>query len=216
MRPFIILFLMFLFKISNGQDTIRHYEFGSTLVTFNPIISPDYFAPDRPDIELINGLFFRYSKKRLGLRALLSYSENYKSYNSPSGWSDGFSGDLNNKDFRIGLGGQFSIPKHKDWLYTFIDLSYRNLFSTGHRYGGISGSNDKFTKTANGLDSFFGLGFKIKTFRNIYLSPESGYNICYKLVTSKSTSMTFGQTQKSNYTETIGNPYLKLHLSAKF
>lgn len=210
-----ILTFMFLFQISNGQDTIRRFEFGSTLVTINSFNNNYYFAPDRPSFELINGLFFRYTKKRLGLRLHTSYTDNSTSYATPAGWSDGSSGDINNKDFRIGVGGQFSLLKHKEWFYTFLDLSYRNVFSTGHYYEGIGGDNERFSKTANGFDCFLGLGFKIKTIKHVYLSPELGYFLSSKFV-NQTTNNYWGQTSKFNYSEGNLNPVIKLHLTVKF
>jgi hypothetical protein len=211
-----ILTFVFLFQISNGQDTIRRFEFGSTLVTINSFNTDHYFAPDRPSFEFINGLFFRYTKKRLGLRLHASYTDNSTSYATPAGWSDGSAGDINNKDFRIGVGGQFSLLKRKEWFYTFLDLSYRNVFSTGHYYGGLWGANERFSNTANGFDCFLGLGFKIKTIKNVYLSPELGYFIANKFVSKTTTDMSFGQTSKYNYNETDIHPALKLHLTVKF
>jgi hypothetical protein len=217
MKKLTIIFgFMFLFQISNGQDTIRRFEFGSTLVTVNSFNTNYNVAPDRPSVEFINGLFFRYTKKRLALRIHASYTENSNTFASPTGVADGASGDNNNKDIRIGIGGQFSIIKRKEWFYTFLDLSYRNVFSTGHYYGGFGGANDRFSSTANGLDCFFGLGFKIKTIKNVYLSPELGYYISNKFVSKTTTDMSWGQTSKSNSIDVHINPVLKLNLTVKF
>ena len=211
-----IFAFMFLFQISNGQDTIRRFEFGSTLVTVNSFNTNYQVAPDRPSVEFINGLFFRYTKKRLGLRIHASYTENSNTFASPVGVADGASGDNNNKDIRIGIGGQFSIIKRKEWFYTFLDLSYRNVFSTGHYYGGFGGANDRFSSSANGLDCFLGLGFKIKTIKNVYLSPEMGYYISNKFVSKTTTDMSWGQTSKSNSIDVHVNPILKVNLTVKF
>jgi hypothetical protein len=208
---------MFFVQISNGQDSIRHFEFGSTLVTVNSFHTDDNnTAPDRPSAEFINGVFFRYTKKRLGLRIHASYTENSNTFASPIGVADGASADNNNKDIRIGIGGQFSIIKHKEWFYTFLDLSYRNVFSTGHYYGGIGGANDRYSSTANGMDCFLGLGFKIKIIKNVYLSPEVGYFISNKFVNKTTTDMSWGQSTKYNYNETDVHPAAKLHLTVKF
>ena len=211
-----IFAFMFLFQISNGQDTIRRFEFGSTLVTVNSFNTNYQVAPDRPSVEFINGLFFRYTKKRLGLRIHASYTENSNTFASPVGVADGASDDNNNKDIRIGIGGQFSIIKRKEWFYTFLDLSYRNVFSTGHYYGGFGGANDRFSSSANGLDCFLGLGFKIKTIKNVYLSPEMGYYISNKFVSKTTTDMSWGQTSKSNSIDVHVNPILKVNLTVKF
>ena len=205
-----ILTFILTFHMSKGQDTIRRFEFGSTLITINSFNTNYHSAPDRPSFEFINGLFFRYTKKRLGLRLHASYTDNSTSYAT-----DTSSGDINNKDFRIGVGGQFSLLKRKEWFYTFLDLSYRNVFSTGHYYGGIGGANESFSKTANGFDCFLGLGFKIKTVKYVYLSPELGCLISNKFVNQTTTNY-WGQTSKSNNIDVNLSPILKLHLTVKF
>ncbi len=210
-----ILTFILTFQISKGQDTIRHFEFGSTLITINSFNTNYHSAPDRPSFEFINGLFFRYTKKRLGLRLHTSYTENSASYATPVGSPDPSSGDINNKDFRIGVGGQFSLLKRKDWFYTFLDLSYRNVFSTGHYYGGITGANESFSKTANGIDGFLGLGFKIKAIKYVYLSPELGFLVSNKFV-NQTTDNYLGQTLKSNNIDVNISPIIKLHLTVKF
>jgi hypothetical protein len=207
---------MFIVQISNGQDSIRRFEFGSTLVTINSFNTNYYFAPDRPSVEFINGVFFRFTKKRVGLRLHASYTDNSATFASPIGVADGASGDIDNKGIRIGVGGQYSILKRKEWLYTFLDLSYQNVFSTGHYYGGIAGSSDKFSRTSNGFDSFLGLGFKIKTIKHVYLSPEFGFLCSTKFVNQTSTPLSGGQTSKSNNIDVNLNPILKLHLTVKF
>ncbi len=210
-----ILTIILTFHMSKGQDTIRRFEFGSTLITINSFNTNYYSAPDRPSFEFMNGLFFRYTKKRLGLRLHASYTDNSTSYATLSGVPESSSGDINNKDFRIGVGGQFSLLKRKDWFYTFLDLSYRNVFSTGHYYGGIGGANESFSKTANGFDGFLGLGFKIKTIKYVYLSPELGCLISNKFV-NQTTNNYLGQTLESNNIDVNLSPILKLHLTVKF
>jgi len=209
-----ILTFLFLFQISDGQDTVRHFEFGSTLITVNSFNTDNYFERDRPPVEFINGLFFRYTKKRFGLRVHASYSDNFTSYDDNAFSNDPSSGDSDNKDFRIGVGGQRTLLKRKEWFYTFLDLSYRNVFSTGHSSGG--GASDKFSRVSNGFDCFFGLGFKIKTLKNVYLSPEFGSYSSTKFINQKSTSMYYNQSIKYSYSETILKLAIKLHLTVKF
>ena len=106
--------------------------------------------------------------------------------------------------------------KRKEWFYTFLDLSYRNVFSDGHQYGGYVGANNKFSRTSNGFDSFLGLGFKIKTIKHVYLSPEIGYFCSTKFVNQTTTSLNSGQSTKFNYSEIDLTPLMKLHLTVKF
>ena len=217
MRKLITLSIFILFvQISSGQDTIRHFEFGLTLLTVNSFRPNNSLAFDRPQIEYINSLFIRYNKKRLGFRAQAGYSEYSLSFSSPPKTADGAGSDVYSKDLRIGIGGQFSILKNKDWIYTCLDLSYRNVFSTGHFRGGITGANDKLTFSSNGLDSFLGLGFKIKVFKNLFLSPEIGYYSSTKFVNKTTTSLKSEQFSRDNYFETNIDPTVKLHLLFKF
>jgi hypothetical protein len=212
-----VLVILFACLLCKSQDSLRRFEFGSTLVTINSFSSEFYAAPDRPAAEYLNGLFFRYNINRIAFRAHASYSENAASYASSAGWSDGTSGDVINKDLRIGVGVQYSLLKRKEWLYTFFDLSYRNLYSTGHQYGGIWGANERYTSTANGFDIFAGFGLKIRTLKNVFLSPEMGYYSSAKIVNKSSTQLVSGKTSQGNYNEVnINAPVLKLHLTVRF
>jgi hypothetical protein len=212
----VITALLFVIQILKGQDSIRRYEFGSTLITFQSFNTTCLFAPNRPPYELMNGLFFRYNMKRVSLRAHSSYSEYATAYASPPEWMDAISGDVSSKDFRIGLGVQLTVLKKKEWLYTFADMSYRNVFATGHEYGGFSGANDSYSKTSNGIDNFIGFGFKLKTCRNIFISPELGYIISGMKVNHRATSLTTGKTTRTSYTNIDATTLVKLHLTAKF
>ena len=113
------------------------------------------------------------------------------------------------------MGGQYALLKHKNWFYTFVDVAYRNVFSTGHFYGGIAGASDQFSRTSNGLDSFVGLGLKLKVLKHVYLSPEVGHYLSYKLSDETSTSMRTGQVLKYNYSESNLNIAMKLHLTVQ-
>jgi hypothetical protein len=212
----IILAFVSLFQTAKGQDTIKHFEFGSTIITVNSLNTTSYFARDKAPVEFINGLFFRYTNKRFGFRAHASYSENYCVYATPANWSDGSSGEIHNREFRIGIGGQYTLLKKKDWFYTLADLSFRTVFADGFNYGGFSGASDSFSSKAKGLDSFLGLGFKIKTFKNVYLSPEIGYNISCGFINYSTTSLTSGKKSNTDFVNVNINPIAKLHLSVRF
>ena len=231
MRTFIpILPFMILVKISSGQDTKGRFEFGSTILTVNSsILAPQikdksystYDAAIRPPFEFINGLFFRYTKHRLALRVQTSYSD-YSSSNSytTEAWPYGsIGGDINNKDFQIGVGGQFSIIKHGSWLYTCLDIAYRHVYSTGHSYGG-GWFTQKFTRTSNGSDCFIGVGSKIKVFKNFNLSPEIGCNTSFQFYTTEyiatDPNMFVNRPFKYSDSDIILNPVAKLHLTVIF
>jgi hypothetical protein len=174
-----------------------------------------------PPIEFINGLFFRYTKKRFAVRVLASYS-NFSSASSytTEAWPFGpIGGDINNKDFRIGAGGQFEILKQLPWFYTCLDIAYRRVNTIGHSYGGGLFSQ-KFMCTSNGADCFIGLGFKIKITRNFNLSPEVGCNTSIQFINSESIAtepfMFWNPPYKYNYSELDVIPIFKVHLTVKF
>ena len=66
------------------------------------------------------------------------------------------------------------------------------------------------------VNQLFNYFIKIKTIKNVYLSPEVGYFISNKFVNNTTTDMSWGQSTKYNYNETDIHPALKLHLTVKF
>ncbi len=211
----IILFVFF-FKLSQAQDKIKRFEFGPTLVTINSLNKNYYSGSDRQSVEISNGLLFKYLKKRMAFRALLSYNECHLKYYAPTGWIDATSGETNNKDFRFGLGIQCNFLKTKEWLYGFTDLSYRNVFSSGFVYGGIAGYNNSFSSSTNGLDAVIGFGLKLKLFEDIFILPEVGYNTFFGGVNYSTTHLVRGETNKYSYSQFNANPIAKLHLTVRF
>lgn len=128
-------------------------------------------------------------------------------------------GNINNKDFRIGAGGQFSILERHPWMYTFLDISYRHVNATGNSYGGGLFAR-KFKSSSNGAAGFIGLGFKIKIIKNFNLSPEIGYNASLQFINSESIAtepnMFINNPYRHTYSEMVAIPILKLHLTVKF
>ena len=212
----LVSIIVLLFQLSHGQDTISKIELGSTLVTVNNFSDDHFYYRDRPAVEYLNGLFFRYTYKRISFRVLMSYSENYYSYSDPPSTRDGSSGDASNKDVRLGIGGQFSVFKKNSLLYPFIDASYRNIFSTGHYYGGFGGANDERTSTTEGLLLNIGIGSKIKIYKSIYLSPEIAYSYFNGLRKETSTYVPNGSTIKYSSQTVYWSPLIKLHLTVNF
>ena len=209
--------LVCLLNTARSQDTIRRLEFGSTLLTVNSLNNAYFYAPDRPAFEFLNGVFFRYTKNRIGFRVHSGYGEYAVIYSSPPERADGVSGDLSSKDFRIGAGIQRSLLKRSNWMYAFLDVSYRNVFSTGHQYGGIWGVAERFSSSANGFDYFAGLGFRMKVIRNVYLSFEPGLYSSTRFVSRSTEPIAGGQPVKSRYTVTdVNAPVIKVHLTVRF
>ena len=207
------LICVFLFQFYQGQDTLRKYEFGTTVMTLNLYNQNFRLFEDRPRQEILNGIFFRYSRNRAGIRATLSYVTNFSSFGqSGQPYSSG-AGTLMTKDFRAGCGGQFTFLKKVFNLYVLSDFAYRLVISEGNISGGVSGINDNYTATTHGVDTHFGLGFRIKLFRIIYISPEFSYNVAYGRVIRRSESVTSKNVYKSSYTDGNANPVIRLHFS---
>lgn len=217
MRLSIISILFFLASTIKAQDTLHVYEFGSTLVTINSLNTKYTYAQERPSFEIVNALFFRFHKKRNAYRAHASYVENRIDYNAPKAFADGVSGWVNNKNFMIGVGVQRNLKKTKNWLYVFADLCYRNTFSNGVSTGGFWGLNNKYSTSSNGIDTYLGLGFKIKIIKQIILSPELTYNIYYShSITKSQEGLGISSVSKLASNNFNINSIFKLHLTAKF
>lgn len=208
--------LLFLFfqSISSAQDSLSNFELGPTLLTVNSFNTQYSFPQNRPSFEALNGLFFRYNKNRLGYRGLLSYVENKIDYQAPAGTADGMSGSVSNKNLMFGGGIQKNLKKNKDWLYVFMDVCYRNTFSTGIKSGGIAGITYKYSSNSNGLDAYFGLGFKIKIIKQVFISPELNYNLNFSQTITKN-SFPLNPNKIMTYDFSL-NSLAKLHLSVKF
>ena len=216
MKITFLFVLLFITGAFFAQEPSRRFEFGSTVLTMNSYNTSNSDNADRPALEIMNGLFFRYTKNKFALRVFTSYSDNAGSATTFPSMADGSTNDWNRKDFRVGAGAQYSILRNRDWLYTFLDGSYRSVFSTGHYYGGIWGSAEKYTSSSNGIDLFLGLGFKLQVLKNICLSPEIGLYNSTNFIDKTSTSLYSGQVSNYNYTENYLNPVAKLHLTVKF
>ena len=211
-----ILLFLFLFKLATGQEKEKRFELGPTLITVNSLSSTYYSIVSRPSIEYSNGLFFKYNKNRFAFRSTISYNESYFKYYAPPGCFDCTSGESINKDFRICMGVQYNLLKNKDVFYTFTDLSYRNVYSSGFVYGGLAGLNNSFCSSTNGADGLIGFGIKLKLFDDIFILPELGYNIFYGSVNYSTSHLLYGDPRKYNYSELNANPVAKLHLTVRF
>jgi hypothetical protein len=210
----LLLFFISLNCILLAQDSMPNFELGPTLLTANSFNTQYSYAQTRPSIEVLNGLFFRYNKNRLSYRGLLSYVENRIEFKPPAGTADGISGSVSNKNLMLGAGVQHNLKKTKDWLYVFADVCYRNTFSTGINSGGIAGITYKYSNNSNALDSYFGLGFKIKIIKQLFISPELTYNLCFgKTITKNSYPL---NTHKNVTYDFNLNSLIKVHLSVKF
>jgi hypothetical protein len=192
-----------------SQDTLRRMEFGCNIISVSQLRSN--FHP-----SFLNGLFVRYKIKRIAFRGNLGYRE-YKTFTETNKYcADCAYEQSETKEFRFGIGIQRSVIMNKDWLYGFLDVGYRNSFRKGIITGGFAGYNDRFTSNTNGVDYCFGLGFKIRTFRNLFLSPELGYNLFHYNTDYNSVSMNSGYNNSWNLTRFNIKKMARLMLTARF
>jgi hypothetical protein len=204
-KPLLFISLILASQILFSQNSKGTFELGSTLFTSNGFNenSDDFYTPDRPLLEYANGIFFRYNLDRFSFRSHASYTNNLKPY-------------LRSNDFRIGIGGQYSFLKKQKWLYSFLDLSYRNVYERDELK--FSGSWDNTEKISNshGLDAVAGLGAKIKIYRGISLSPELGYSCSAKFSKANYFSTINTYSWETHETSANLNPVAKVHLTYSF
>ncbi len=208
------LFLILFSILVKGQTQNKNFELGTTLVTVNSTIGKDFFggniAPNEPGVAFVDGIFFRYSHKHIGLRALCSFTKYEKNL---FGYS---SGHLIYKDFKIGVGGQYSILKDADWIYTFIDAAYNRVHWSGSIFGDTPNDMYSYSAYINGLDVFFGFGFKLKMFKIVSVSPELSYDFFTGQENNYRTSLITKQTVNNNYKLTGNHPVFKIHVNYIF
>lgn len=215
MKSNITFFILFLSVFTcKAQDSLFNLELGSTLLTVNSFNTTYQFPQQRPSFEILNGLFFRVNKKQISYRGILSYVENRIDFEPGAGTADGMSGSVNNKNLMFGGGIQKNLKKNKDWLYVFSDVCYRNTFSTGINSGGIAGITYNYSSNSNGLDAYFGLGFKIKIIKQLFISPELNYNLYFGQTITK---YSYPLNPQKNVTNNFNlNSLAKVHLSVQF
>jgi hypothetical protein len=203
-KPLLFISLILASQILMSQNSKGTFELGSTLITSNGFNenSDDFYTPDRPLLEYANGIFFRYTKDRIAFRAHASYTDKSERFASSN-------------DFRIGIGGQYSFLKRQKWLYSFIDLSYRNLFVLDDQFSPWQYLGYTVNSNSNGLDIIAGLGARIMIFRGVSLSPEIGYSSSSKF--TKATYVYLSNISSERYETSVNlNPVAKVHLTYSF
>jgi hypothetical protein len=220
MQALKILLLLLLFSCAaTGQDNLRHFELGTTILTVNGE-SDLGEARQKPVFEFINGLFFRYTKQRLGFRALTSYTQYHQ---VPYGFSsfptliDKAGDHQHYKDLKLGIGGQFAlVPKNR--LYSFVDVIYNNIYSAGRPFTECP-TPDAIAYTSitiNGIDTHFGFRFSFPLFKHFKISPEGCYGFFKGQRNSYRKSMWGGESWFSTDKISNGQIFLKVHLTYEF
>jgi hypothetical protein len=131
-------------------------------------------VPEYSTCEFLDGILARYKFNRFSLRLNASFSMN----NTNSAYVYNYYGNVRSKNYRIGVGGQFTPFTKKEWVYGYLDLNCRRKRESGliidenSNYTAFNHYDSKIT----GLDMILGVGTKLKIYRNFYFSGELGYN----------------------------------------
>lgn len=215
MKTKLVLLASVLFSlVFKAQDSLFNFELGVPLATYN-FFDNAYYANDQPAVEYINGIFFRVTTKRLGLRAEVDYKTLHPADDHLVINVDRTPAiSTNYKDMRAGAGLQFSITRKKDWVYIFADAAYRKMASSGFYDGGAK--NDVYSFSSNGLFSRVGFGLKTKLFRVFYVSGEFGYNLIAASIKNTRTNIPTGLSNIYSYSDQSANPFGRLILTVKF
>jgi hypothetical protein len=212
----IILAFLLTALTARSQDSLRRYEFGSTLVSGTSFSNRYSWMPDRPPYHVLDGIFFRYTKGRLAFRLLAGYTERRTDFTAPAEVKDAMSGTVNNKEFAFGAGSQWTLMRTKKWLYAYADIFYRNVFATGVRSGGITGDVVMVSRSINSIAPDFGIGFRLAIVKNLILSPEIGYDVGYSMISQNATSINTGLHTHSDLQNFDLSGMVRVHLTARF
>lgn len=174
--PFFLL-VVSQFTWAQGEFSVekeRELEVGITLMTLNSF-NLNYLVDELPkSSQFLNELFVRYKLNRFSLRARSSYHRNRNEIHTKR-----YSSNILKEDFRIGPGVQCSFFKKKDWLYGFIDVSYRYIRRSGYAYGGMT-RGGLVNSHSNNVYWAFGIGSKLKITKRFFISPEIGTAFNYQ------------------------------------
>lgn len=216
----IVLALIFLSISIVAQNPMKKFDFGATVVTVNsPIAGVKNLQQNKPHIEYLNAIFFRYSNERVGLRTFCSYTQYQTTSTGTSTFAtllDGWGGRLDFKDFKVGLGAQYTLFKKNDWLYTFFDMAYSNVYWSGTVLGDVPSQQNSYSATINGFVSYFGVGTKIKVLKVLSVSPEMSFSIFRGQEKNNITDLLSGQTTHDQLNLASSQPLLKLHVTYRF
>ena len=213
-----LLILLLVAPVLIKAQELKRYELGSTLVTFNIGVlgGENFFFHEKPPDEILNGLFVRYKLNRWSVRSLLSYYEYSYSYSPIPECVDCDAGAVNNKEFRIGGGMQYSLIRTKEWLYGFADVLYRNVFVNGVSNGGMTGKAISYNYTGHGTNSTLGMGAKFNVFKELVLSPELAYDIVTGTQQKTVTEINTGKIERFRSFDVNLSMIFRVHASVRF
>ncbi|MES2762898.1 MAG: hypothetical protein V4677_11855 [Bacteroidota bacterium] len=190
----------------------RPYEVGYLFLGLNSY-QPRLFSPPGVSyFEFLNGILAKYKYKKLSLRfhASYLYKKTTLQFALPS--TRDF-GNATVKDYKIGTGLQYSLVKKYDYIYTFADLSYRKRAVTANIVTSLYQTN--IVSKLNGMNMVVGIGSKLKLYKNLYLTLETGYDQTYLVGKSKYSSYNSEQEFRQE-TLSYGNLFTRLYFTLTF
>lgn len=208
MKSFIVIAVFLLFSaVLNAQKDKNTIELGSPLLTLNNSPASRFMVHEKPRVEYLNGLFFRFNKKRFAFRAILTYSQYSfeESYTSGNTVTNGH----RSKDARIGPGVQLIPFKKLKSLYFFTDVLYRYVSSEGFSATDRPNVVSTYYLDSRGIDAFAGWGITVELFKRFCLSQELALNARYQKL---SYSHNFAQFGPYSYSVFNVNPNFRLSL----
>jgi hypothetical protein len=193
----------------------RPFEFGYYFFTVNSNTALLYTPPSYTGFEFLNGVLARYKYQKLSLRFHASYSSKktsqYYLINSIQNW-----GEATTKDYKIGSGLQYSFQKKHDYLYVIMDLSYHKRATTATINNSQSLYQINLVSKLNGFDITPAIGSKLKLFKNLYATLETGYNYTYLAGKNNYSSYDFKSPESIRKTSVYTNLFTKFYLSLTF
>jgi len=200
----------------NSDQNIKQYEIGYSFLTMNSNNYVLFSAPNELPVEFLNGVLFRYKINKLSFRSSASFylKNTRREYSSVS--MDLSYGDVQTKVYKIGIGIQHSLYRKKDVIYPYADLNYKRRFETGVISGVLSGDINRFKTYVNGLDLVTGIGSKLKVYKNLCFSAETGYNLYIAKRDNETVSFLTNEISYSKTNLISNNFLLKIYLSLVF
>jgi hypothetical protein len=199
---------------AKGQTSGTHpYEIGAEGISYEAIASPN-----RSQFQGLSGGFFRYAPQRLGLRTGLNFSQRVIPPDV-SNCADCLAGETSRRTLTWRVGGQYTLLPQAKWLYSFVDVAYRNTKSTGSYTGGFCGClNVTETETTKTGGAMVGFGASWQIVPRIHFGPELYYEGFWGRITSSSVDNLTGRVNVSAGSRKVAThtPALRFQATVSF
>lgn len=197
MRKFIFFIFLFNFLAIKSQEIIsdtisdlpsirvKPYEIAYTFFAINLKNEIKFSNSNEPTLEFLNGILVRYKFNRLSLRINASIAKINREYLNIYDVTDYSYAKAQTINYKIGIGTQITPLKKKEFIYSYVDISYKKRNENGLIIDTktTSATYNNYHTTTSGLDLILGIGSKVKLYKCFYISGEVGYN--YYLAESK-------------------------------